>query len=384
VTATLASGSGPSQKLVEPPLERGSEPLVSGGALGDEAAEFLRYAERGRGKVEVALDAWLASKAKETVELTPEARAPIEAASDLARRGGKRLRAVLVMCAYEGFGGAGGGDAVLMAAVAMELLQVYLLIHDDWMDGDELRRGGPSVPAMMRARFSKELADASAILAGDYAAGLAMDALLSAPCPAAPLVGAVRELARVEKDVVAGQLLDVHTTQAPLSTRLEGIVELTHSLKTASYTVRAPVLIGARLAGAGDAACRALEAYAEPLGVAFQLRDDVLGTFGVAKTTGKLAWSDLRTGKRTALIAEAAKDPGAASLLRAVGDPEAPLAKLEAVATYLAESGARARVEARIETLLSQARAALHSPSVPDAARHLLAGAIPALGRRES
>jgi geranylgeranyl diphosphate synthase type I len=168
------------------------------------------------------------------------------------------------------------------------------------------------------------------------------------------------------------------------SSKWKGAVELTHSLKTASYTVRAPVLIGARLAGAGDEACRALEAYAEPLGVAFQLRDDVLGTFGDAKTTGKSSFSDLRTGKRTALIAEALRDPAALPLLRSVGDPRVSDDKLEALAAYLIESGARARVEARIEGLLSEASDALSAPSIPQAARALLGGAIPALGRRES
>jgi geranylgeranyl diphosphate synthase, type I len=402
VTATLASAPG------QPPGSSQKAPATGtprvDAQLGEsaEAADFRRYAEKVRGKVEAALDAWLTSKATETARLTPKARAPIEAAFDLARRGGKRLRAVLVVAAYEGFLGPAhdkrGDDAVLLAAVAMEMLQVYLLIHDDWMDGDELRRGGPSVPAMMRALFgvaadksastAPGLSEASAILAGDYAAGMAMDALASVPVLADRLVGALRELARVEKDVVAGQLLDVHTTQEPLNSSLGEAVELTHSLKTASYTVRAPVLIGARLAGASDEACRALEAYAEPLGVAFQLRDDVLGTFGDAKTTGKPAWSDLRTGKRTALIAEALRDPNpdpaAADLLRAVGDPDASTAQLEAVATYLTQSGARARVEARIEALLADARAALRSPSVPEAARLLLSGAIPALGRRES
>jgi geranylgeranyl diphosphate synthase type I len=349
-----------------------------------EASAFIRYAERARPKIEAALDAWLLAKVPETAKLSPEARAPIEATFDLARRGGKRLRAVLVTAAYESFRGEGGGDTVLLAAVAMEVLQVYLLIHDDWMDGDEIRRGGPSVPAMMRARFPERgLAEASAILAGDYAAGLALDALLSVPCSPERVFLATRELARVEKDVVAGQLLDVHASHAPSRASRDGDVEVIHSLKTASYTVRAPVLIGARLAGAGEEACQALEDYAEPLGVAFQLRDDILGTFGETKTTGKPALSDLRSGKRTALLAEVARDPGAEELLRAVGDPDAPPAKLDAVAAYLVSSGARARVEARMETLLGKARSALESPSIPEAARLLLLGAIPALAHRE-
>jgi geranylgeranyl diphosphate synthase type I len=288
---------------------------------------------------------------------------------------------VLVAAAYDAFQGEGGASAVVLAGVAIELLQVYLLIHDDWMDGDELRRGGPSVPAMMRARFGEsDLADASAILSGDYAAGLALEALLSVSCPGDRVVRAARELARVEEEVVLGQLLDVH---APRAWGDAWDVEATYAMKTASYTVRAPVLIGARLAGASDAACRALEAYAVPLGVAFQLRDDLLGTFGDSSSTGKPPLTDLRRGKRTALIAEAARQPGAPERLRSLGDPTASREDLEALASHLEACGARARIEARIDALLEEARAALVVVPLPEAGRRVLLGAIPTLGHRE-
>lgn len=352
-------------------------PLAAESRLGEAAAEFARYAGGVRAKVETALDSWLTKKAAESAKLPGAARAPIEAAFDLARRGGKRWRAVLVAGAYDAFHGEGGADSVVLAGVAMELLQAYLLIHDDWMDGDELRRGGPSVPAMMRTRFGRgDLADASSILAGDYTAGLALDALLSVPSSGDRVVRAARELARVEEEVVAGQLLDVHAPS-------EWAIESTHAMKTASYTVRAPVLIGARLAGASDQACLALEAYAVPLGVAFQLRDDLLGTFGDVTATGKPPLTDLRRGKRTALVAEALREPGAAARLRGLGDPAAGYEELEAIAAYLDDSGARARVEARIDTLLAQSRAALLAVPLPEGGRSVLMGAIPTLGHRE-
>src|SRR5580658_3750839 len=107
----------------DPAASRG-QPMNRGAA--PEAVDFARYAEGARAKIEAALEGWLASKAKETAGLTSEARAPIEAAFDLARRGGKRLRAVLVGCTYDGFRGEGGADAVVLAGVALELLQVYL------------------------------------------------------------------------------------------------------------------------------------------------------------------------------------------------------------------------------------------------------------------
>ena len=345
-----------------------------------DASAFVTYAGRLRPKIEHALDQWLTLKSADVYGLPADVRAPVEAAFDLARRGGKRWRAVLLACAYEGFGGAGGGDNVVLAGVALELLQTYLLIHDDWMDHDELRRGGPSVPAMMRARFEPGLADSSAILAGDYAAGVALDALLSVPCAGDRIAKAAREFARAEREVVVGQLLDIHG--APPAT-----IERTHLLKTASYTVRAPLVIGARLAGAEDRACEDLEAFADLLGVAFQLRDDLLGTFGDPASTGKPSRSDLREGKRTALIAELADDARGDALLAAVRRAGAHEGShddvVEALADYLVSSGARARVEARIEALLERAKQALAAPSIPEAARRPLRGAVLTLGHRE-
>jgi geranylgeranyl diphosphate synthase type I len=341
-----------------------------------QASTFVTYAARLRPKIEEALEGWLARRSGDVEGLPEAVRAPVEAAFDLARRGGKRWRAILLACTYEGFGGAGGGPAVVLAGVALELLQTYLLIHDDWMDHDEMRRGGPSVPAMMRARFELDLADASAILAGDYAASIALEALLAVPCTGDRIARAAREFARAGREVVVGQLLDMHG--APAST-----IERTHSLKTASYTVRAPIAIGARLAGADDATCADLEAFSDPLGVAFQLRDDVLGTFGDPSSTGKPARSDLREGKRTALIAEIAHDPRGAALFGDLSRPDVRDEEIDAFAAYLVSSGARERVEARIETLLDRATRALDAPSIPEAVRRPLLGAVLTLGHRE-
>ncbi len=352
------------------------DPATRVQGLGAAEGDFTKYAADARVKIEGALARWIAIKAAKNDGLPPSVRAPVDAAFELATRGGKRWRAVLVLSAYEAFGGEGGSETVLLAAVALELFQVYLLIHDDWMDGDELRRGGPSVPAMMRARFGKgELADASAILAGDYAAGLALEALLSVPCDAGRVARAARELARVEQEVVLGQLLDVHPDP-------DWPIETTHAMKTASYSVRAPVLIGARLAGAGDDACSALEAYAGPLGVAFQLRDDLLGTFGDSTSTGKPKTTDLRRGKRTALVAELEKDPASGDRLVALGKEAASQEELEALAAHMDASGARARVEARIDALLAQSRAALGAAALREIDSRVLSGAVQALGRR--
>jgi len=159
---------------------------------------------------------------------------------------------------------------------------------------------------------------------------------------------------------------------------------VTYTLKTSSYTVRGPLLLGAALAGAPAATRAALERHARPLGIAFQLRDDLLGAFGDPAVTGKPVGADLRRGKRTALVVEMEKDPHGSHLLeRVLGVNDAPEEEVLAVGRRMVESGARARVEARVTALLDEAMGALDDQAVPPALCHVLTGAAVALGHRE-
>jgi geranylgeranyl diphosphate synthase type I len=351
---------------------------------------FATYADQVRPGLDAALASYLAGVHDSVRHLPADVQATVETVRDLSLRGGKRLRAVLMAAGYEACGGEGGPSAVVMAGVSLELLQVYLLIHDDWMDEDDVRRGGPSVPAMVRAHFTARgvaggdrAVDAFAILAGDFAAGLSLDALAQVKVSADYVAMAVREMGRIQRDVVLGQMCDLQgsVTREPPT---EAAVELTHTLKTGSYTVRGPLALGAHLAGADAVKLRALEAFADPLGVAFQLRDDVLGTFGDPKHTGKPATGDIRQGKRTALVAALASDTGAAELMgRAFGRADATVADMEALAQRMVSSGAKAKVERRIETLLAEAMTALDAAVIAPGARELLRGAAHTLGHRE-
>ena len=129
------------------------------------------------------------------------------------------------------------------AMTAIELLQTYLLIHDDWMDDDDVRRGGPSVHVQLRGRFgSRPLGDAGAVLAGDLASGYAQDALLETDLPAPRVLAAARVFARIQVEVVQGQLAEMTAARAAAGPVPN--VEAIHALKTASYTVRRPLLFG--------------------------------------------------------------------------------------------------------------------------------------------
>jgi geranylgeranyl diphosphate synthase type I len=380
-SATMSSSGVIGQPIQETrPTRSGSE-----GGASDEAMSGPRMSEdvfgalvaRVRKRVDAWLSIWLDDRVAAARSGGPAIEIVARAVRDLVLRGGKRLRAGLLVAAFEACGG-DDEEAVVAAGASLELFQAYLLVHDDWMDHDDVRRGGPSVPAVMRASFPDKH-DAMSVLAGDLAGAWAQQALWAVELPAARVLAAARELASVHEDVVGGQVLDV-------CGRPEGAgeVEVVHRLKTASYTVRGPVAMGARLAGAGDPQVHALIAFAEPLGVAFQLRDDLLGLFGDARVTGKPAGSDLREGKRTSLVLHALHAPAAAPVVeRVLGRADATEAEVEAAVSAISACGARGLVEDRITALSQQALAALGRIEVSAPGRGLLEGAVFSLTARD-
>jgi geranylgeranyl diphosphate synthase type I len=346
-----------------------------------DADAFHAYARGIKADVDARLASFLEQRVTWAATLGADVGVILDAYRALAVRGGKRLRAVLLAASYEACGGEGGGRAVTDAGVSLELLQAYLLVHDDWMDGDDTRRGGPSAHALLRERFgSNSEGDTGAILAGDYGAAIALEILAAMPVAAPRLLAAIRELARVQGDVVIGQIIDV---RGAAQTRAQ--VEAMHRLKTASYTVRAPFLIGAALAGASSELTEGLSGAADPLGIAFQLRDDLLGSFGDPTLTGKSARGDLREGKRTAIIVELEGDREADRLLpRVLGVADAPQEEVDALLKRMVDSGAKARVEARLAALLDEARSRLARLPLSAEGKAVLLGAVSALGSRET
>jgi geranylgeranyl diphosphate synthase, type I len=287
---------------------------------------------------------------------SPAAGELMDAVAALTLRGGKRLRAMALYAGYCATCLADDLDPadVLDAAAALELLQSYFLIQDDWMDGDEQRRGGPAVHAALGAKHGdRKLGASLAILASDFASGSAWELIAGAPFPPGRLREALAAFGQMHFEVVAGQQLDMLAHPN---------VELMHQLKTGSYTVRGPLKLGALLADANDEQLAALERIGAPLGVAFQLRDDLLGTFGDQAEVGKPVGNDLRAGKRTALVAEARKTLNAEqtrALDQVLGNAAASDAEVAEATGMLLASGARERLEARAQALLAEADAVL-------------------------
>lgn len=202
--------------------------------------------------------------------------------------GGKRVRPALAYGACLACGGSmADADA---AAGAVELVHCYSLVHDDLpcMDDDDLRRGVPTC--------HKAFDEATALLAGDTLQALAFVALTGSDLDSAQKTRQVQKLAIASADMAVGQALDLAGEGQNLS--LEELEQI-HRHKTGAL-IRASVLMGAIAAGCTDeATLEALEIYANKLGLAFQVHDDVLDVIGDTQKLGKQAGSDAEHNKAT-------------------------------------------------------------------------------------
>jgi geranylgeranyl diphosphate synthase, type I len=300
-----------------------------------------------------------------------------DAFATLTRRGGKRMRAAMLGLGFDAVRSGRARTSVRPAMVALELLQTYFLVHDDWMDSDSERRGGPSVHVALGRQLESDTRGAhAAVLAGDWACALAHQQLLECDVAPAALLLSVKWFAQMHRDVVIGQTLDV--LPGPIALNTQQSVESVYALKTGAYTVAGPVVLGAALAGFTQ-----LEALAQalrPLGIAFQLRDDWLGAFGDPSRTGKPRGNDLREGKRTPLLMMLASTN--LELAQRIADRTASEAQLAEALTIL-ERGARTQLEARTKALASESVRALASLSLEPAALGLLSEAAEWMTQRE-
>lgn len=338
------------------------------------AEGFFLYLRMVAAEVEAALPRVLAFESGFAAH--PDVAAVHEELATLTRRGGKRMRAAMLALGYQAAGGK-RRDAVMPAMLALELLQTYFLIHDDWMDGDTDRRGGPTVHMALGQRFNDAgQGDRAAILAGDWANALAHATLLECDVPPAALLQAVKCFAEMHRDVVIGQTLDV--LPPPVRRATAADIERVYALKTGAYTVAGPVVVGAALAG--HTALSELAYALAPIGVAFQLRDDWLGAFGDPAKTGKPRGSDLREGKRTPLLCMLG-DVDTALTERVAARAASP-AELEA-ALRLLEGAPKAQLEQRILALVDEGVGRLQALSLEPAAVQILCDSAVWLGRRE-
>lgn len=301
--------------------------------------------------------------------------------------GGKRLRARFCHSGWRAVARYAERDATETGTLwdlcaALEIFQSAALVHDDLIDNSDTRRGRPAAHRSLETEHREAgwtgdaaaFGRASAILLGDLLVAWSDD-LLESGLAGHPQAASVRaEYARMRRDVTTGQFLDIAEESAwsvnPIATHAERALRVT-SLKSAKYSVEQPLVLGAALAGADADQVTALRRFGHPLGMAFQLRDDVLGVFGDASVTGKPTGDDLREGKRTVLVALTRDAIGASArnlVDEMLGDRSLTEQQVSFLQATMVESGALDRVEAMIADLAREADRALSGAHLDNSA----------------
>ena len=349
-------------------------------------SESIRFVDL----IQSRIDGFFDARASILVSIADEL-APVAAFSRDFLSGGKRFRALFCFWGWQavrtsdesfddqdaGAVTAGGPlDAVVSVASALELFHAAALVHDDLIDNSDTRRGAPAAHKRFETLHEQEGWGGAGASFGTGAATLLGDLLLILSdelfddglgqlVSASARRAARAEFNRMRLDVTAGQYLDIFEeigwAGRPDSDQLAR-AERVIVYKSAKYSIESPLLIGASLAGATIGQLQSLRAFGLPLGIAYQLRDDLLGVFGDADVTGKPSGDDLREGKRTVLIAltrQAIPAGARATLDELLGDPDLTPEQIRTMQLTIRASGAVDTVEQMIADNVERAIAAL-------------------------
>ena len=306
---------------------------------------------------------------------------------DFVLRGGKRVRPAFAYWGYRAVAADPDGpvgDEILRLFAALELLHGCALVHDDVIDDSATRRGMPTAHVHFAHLHRKhgwrgspeKFGHSAAILLGDLSLVWADDIVAAVDLPGDGRDRVQRVWSDIRTEVLGGQYLDI-VAESSGAQSIESAMNV-NTYKTASYTVSRPLQLGAAAAADRPDVQTLFHDVGTDLGVAFQLRDDVLGVFGDPAVTGKPSGDDLRSGKRTVLLAEAVdladkSDPAAAELLRTAVGTELSDDQVRELCEAIVSVGALAAVEEHIGTLTHRALSLLEEAPINDPAKTGLA-----------
>ena len=333
-----------------------------------------------RASIQSALDTFVDEQAVRLEPLGADAARLVEAAH-ASVSGGKRFRAAFCAWGFRAVRDEGpDAGALVRAAASLELLHASALVHDDYMDDSDTRRGRPATHKAFEALHREkgwsgdpeQYGAASAILLGDLLLSWSDELLRRCGMPHDVVRDALTFFDTTRSEVIAGQFLDV-SVQARGESDVEQAMRVLR-YKSAKYSIERPLHVGAALAGAGPQMLEALTRFGLPLGEAFQLRDDLLGVYGDPDSTGKPAGDDLTEGKRTVIVAlalEGAGDQDAKRLDDALGRALSA-AEVADPALHLGVRTGLVDDPAQVGDLTTRSLAALDEAPVTDAARGVL------------
>lgn len=318
-----------------------------------------------------------------------------EVLQELARQneGGKRIRGALIKLG-EQIASHGAGHNYLPIAVGYELFQTSVLIHDDIIDRSDTRRGRVTIhidsAERLKGRMGSEISEGEtahygvsrALCAGDYGFFLSYQFLARCEADSAVMAKVYRLYSQILTMTCEGEIMD---TMLPFEkmpileqyAAYEKTVSQIYELKTAWYTLAGPLMLGAACGGGSDELAALLKNIALPLGIAFQIKDDLLGIYSSDEELGKPVLSDIREGKQTFLLGAAYKNADEAQralLDRHYGNKNADAHDLEIVRRLFEETGAKRYAEEEIRRLSEQSKALIQNDLIEESDQTILYG----------
>jgi geranylgeranyl diphosphate synthase type I len=330
--------------------------------------DIKKFFEGFKKQIDRELSAYLDDKIKEakkqdffTANLTKQAK-------KIILSGGKRLRPAFM---YWGYVAGGGKDRekILKTSISIELVHNFLLMHDDIIDHGQKRHGVATINAQYakigRVFFDQEDAaqhfgNSMALIFGDMLSAMSNQVVFTSNFPSGLIVKALNQIQAIVSQTVIGEIQDVYMDSSG-KTSEEAILKMYRN-KTACYTIEGPLNLGAILAGADGKILKALSAYALPLGVAFQIQDDILGIFGLEKKLGKEVGLDIQEGKKTLLLVKAQELGNREQktfLKRVLGRKNISYSEIKKFQEIMVKSGALQYVQELASGLVAEAKKSL-------------------------
>lgn len=314
--------------------------------------DFLDYLKTSSGEITNELTTYLSLWKEEQGKSTQELQDLLHHFSS-SIFGGKMLRGTLVKLGYE-LVNDHSSKKILQSAAAYEVIHTALITHDDIIDQSQTRRGKTALHLMNE---DKHYGLSQAICLGDMGIILANRMISESNFPENVKIKALTNFLQVISDTLVGEMLDVHASHE--GNRTEEQVLQIHEKKTAMYTIIGPLSLGAILGGADEPFLKNIYEFGKPLGVAFQLYDDILGIFAKENTVGKSITSDIEENKSTLLIVYAQQHATAQQqniLKNYYGKKNITVSQQRQIKKVFEETGAYLYSKEKIQSFIAQAK----------------------------
>jgi len=300
-------------------------------------------------------------------------------------RKGKRVRPLLLLLGFTGYSGSGKGiGEIVKIAAVLEIMHNFLLIQDDIIDRSELRRGEKTLHILCGEKYgpltgNRRIGSDVSLILADVLFANAVEIIADAKIDIALKNEFLKLFARTYEMTAWGQILDC-LYSLPADIIDESIPDKIGTIKTAYYTVYYPMIMGLLLSGnSTKAEERRIRNFALPLGLAFQVRDDILGVFGSSDEIGKSSESDLIEGKLTHLIIDTLAtldDVEKARFTSVFGKEEKSRKDIAYLRKTVHNSGCLERAQDRLQRLVGESRKALMKCGIDDKGKKCLHGFI--------